>query len=84
MKKRKIYSSYDEIDRDLQILDLERKISYQKMRLMTEHLKDDFNFLNLAKGLFGVKKTNAKPIKTLLTATIIPFLIKKIAGRLVK
>ena len=42
----KKYTSYAEIDRDLEILKLEREIQYKKVQLSVEKIKDDFSASN--------------------------------------
>lgn len=75
--KKKVYSSYDEIDRDLEILDIERKLHYYKVKRSIDDLKEHLTILNLTKGLLGISKENTKPlVKTVFTATL-PFLVKK-------
>jgi hypothetical protein len=51
----KKYTSYAEIDRDLEILKLEREIQYKKVKLSVEKIKDDFspsNSVSFAGKLF--------------------------------
>ena len=49
----KIYSSYAEIDRELQILKLEKEIHLQKMFLSFEKTKDSLSPDNLIIELFN-------------------------------
>ncbi len=78
MKEKKIYSSYDEIDRDLEILKLERKLHYHKVKRSIEDLKDDLTFVNLAQGFFGVSKEDSRPLMKTVFRASVPFLLKKV------
>lgn len=49
MTKRK-YSSYAEIDRDLEILKLEKEIEYQKLLMHIQHTKDSFTPQNMVRN----------------------------------
>lgn len=83
MKKR-VYSSYDEIDRDLEILDVERKLHYYKVKRSVDDLKEHLTFSNLVQGLLGISLENTKPlVKTVFTATL-PFLVRKAFSLFVK
>ncbi|WP_300564989.1 DUF6327 family protein [Flavobacterium sp.] len=71
-----VYSSFEEIDRDLEILKLQKEIDYQKLSLSIEKTVDGLsphsmiqNFL----GGFGGAITQFG----LLQKIVIPFLIKK-------
>lgn len=86
--KKKIYSSYDEIDRDLEILDLERKLHYQKVKLSVEDLKKNLTLPNLAGGLLGISGGNTGdplikrvfPLAKTAFRISLPFLVKKAFG----
>ena len=53
----KKYTSYAEIDRDLEILKLEREIQYKKVQLSVEEIKDDFSPSNSVSFAGKVFKT---------------------------
>ncbi len=51
----KIYSSFEEIDRDLEILELERKIDFEKMKLDVNDVKQSLSPSHIAnKAWHGV------------------------------
>ncbi len=52
----KKYSSYAEIDRDLEILKLEKEISYQKLVLSIQKTKDSITPENIVRGFFDSYK----------------------------
>lgn len=43
----KIYTDFDQIDRDIQILKLERKIAFEKMKLDVEDVKRSLSPSNM-------------------------------------
>lgn len=55
------YKSFEEIDRELEILQVKRELHYQRMMLSGENLKDSLNPLNAFSGL-----SDKKNIKTVL------------------
>ncbi len=76
--EKKVYSSYDEIDRDLEILNLERKLHYYKVKKSVEDLKEHLTFTNVAQGLLGISKDDKIPwVRTVFRFTL-PFLVKKV------
>lgn len=82
--KKKVYSSYDEIERDLEILDLERKLHYHKVVRSIDNFKDNFTFINLVSGFLGISKKNAKPLAKTVIMSSLPFLIRKLMQLFVK
>lgn len=80
MKKKKIYSSYDEINRDLEILDLERKLHYQKVKRSIEGLKENITLPNLAEGFLGISKKETTPLIKTIFRSALPFLMRKALG----
>jgi len=78
--KNKIYSSYDEINRDLEILDLERKLHYLKVAKSIENLGENITIANLADGLLSQNSkhsdNNSLWNKAFKVAT--PLLLKKV------
>lgn len=76
--KKKVYSSYDEIDRDLEVLNLERKLHYYKVKQSVEDLKEHLTFTNVTQGLLGISKDDKIPwVRTVFRFTW-PFLLKKV------
>lgn len=66
----KIYTSFDEIDRDIKVLKLQKEISKEEIKLSYNGLKDDFSFLNV------VSKTAGAVIQKALTFRLLRKLIK--------
>lgn len=73
----KVYTDYDEIDRDLEILALEKEIQFQKMMQSFDKTKDSLSPGNLIGDVPKMALSAiAGPVKTLG----ITFLLKKIFG----
>lgn len=76
--ERKKYTSYAEIDRDLEILDVERKIHYQKLTQSFDNTKESLNPANMIgsvpKMALNVLGGLSGPIKNIG----ISFLLKKL------
>lgn len=80
----KKYSSYAEIDRDLEILKLEKEISYQKLVLSVHRTRDSITPENIINGFLDPYK-EAIPNQLLsiikfLTPYIISFFINRKRG----
>lgn len=72
----KKYSSYAQIDRELEILKVEKEISYQKLVLSVQKTKESFSFLNITSNVVDtVKSTFFSSYGTILRL-VIPFIIK--------
>ena len=77
----KKYSSYSEIDKDLEILKLEKEISYQKLVLSFQNTKDSVTPQNIIKGFLAPYK-EAIPIPILsIFKTAAPFIISYFMNR---
>lgn len=78
MMERKKYSSYAEIDRDLEILKVEREIHYQKLTQSFDNTKDSLNPSNMIpsvpKMALSVLGGLAGPIKSIGAS----FILKKL------
>ncbi len=77
---RKHYSSFEQIDLDLQILRVKREIHYQKINSAFDQLKDEAAPQNLLKstlGSAGSLLTNSSGIQTLLVTSIFKYIIRK-------
>lgn len=71
----KKYSSYAEIERDLEILKLEKEINYQKLVLSFQKTKESITPQNIFSGVFSSYKdyfTNSYPR---ILQSILPFVI---------
>lgn len=76
----KKYSSYAEIDRDLEILKLEKQISYQKIVLSIQKTKEAVTSENIINGFLApYKKSIPNPFRSILQ-TIVPYLISYFLG----
>jgi hypothetical protein len=82
--KKKVYSSYDEIDRDLEILNVERKLHYYKVKRSIDALKDNLTLPNLAMGLLDIPKDTTRPLVKTVFRTTLPFLVKKVFSLFVR
>ena len=70
------YSSYAEIDRDLEILKLEKQIHYQKLVLSIDQTKESLLPSNLVFDLVNYYKSFVSNIYMNLLKFAIPYLIK--------
>ncbi|UFH36255.1 DUF6327 family protein [Flavobacterium acetivorans] len=77
----KKYSSYAQIDRELEILKIEKEISYQKLVLSIQVTKDSFAPKNIARGLLGSFKTSLEGSYGTILNIAIPFILKWITNR---
>ncbi|MBF4472774.1 MULTISPECIES: DUF6327 family protein [Flavobacterium] len=77
----KKYSSYASIDRDLEILKLEKQISYQKLILSIQKTKDSVTPENIIAGFLApYKESFPNPFRSILQ-TIVPYLISYFINR---
>ncbi len=79
MKKQ--YTTYEEVDKELEILRLEREISIRKIGNNAEditHLFSPSNLLQQGLTSFGSSVKNSKGIKTLVVSTVLKFLFNKL------
>lgn len=72
----KKYSSYAEIDRDLEILRIEKELSYQKLINGVQKTKDSLTPQNIVSDIIG-KYSSALPYGAVVS-TAVPFIINKI------
>ncbi|KGO89042.1 DUF6327 family protein [Flavobacterium suncheonense] len=72
----KVYSSYKEIDRDLEILKLQKELDYEKLSLSVEKTVDDVTPGSMLQHVLGNVGTLANKYD-LLQKIIIPFLIRR-------
>jgi len=77
----KKYSSYAAIDSDLEILKLEKEISYQKVVLSFQRAKDSVTPENIVSGfLEPYKETIPNPYRNIIK-TILPYVISLLVNR---
>jgi hypothetical protein len=72
----KIYSSYAQIDRELEILKIEKEISYQKIVFGVQKTKDSLAPKNLVKGIIGNYSPNIPGPYGKIISLLIPFVTK--------
>jgi hypothetical protein len=70
------YTSYSQIDRDLEMLKIEKEISYQKLIFGVKKTKDNLVPQNIVTDLIS-KYSSAIPYGSIVS-TAIPFVINKI------
>lgn len=80
--EQKKYSSYAEIDRDLEVLKLEKEINYQKLVLSFQKTKESITPQNIVGGLFHsykdyFSKSFPKILQSILPIVINWFINKK-------
>jgi hypothetical protein len=71
----KKYSSYADIDRDLEILKLEKEISYNKMVLSFQKTKDSFTPQNIVSGFLEPYKEAIPNTFRIIIKTVFPYVI---------
>lgn len=77
----KKYSSYAEIERDLEILKLEKEISYQRLVLSIQKTKEEITPENIVTGFMEPFKIEIpSSIKTILR-TVLPYIISYLINR---
>ncbi|MFL9830075.1 DUF6327 family protein [Flavobacterium sp. ST-87] len=72
----KKYSSYAQIDNELEILKIEKEISYQKMVLSVQKTKESFTFLNVASNVADAVKSTFFSSSGTILSLMIPIIIK--------
>jgi hypothetical protein len=77
----KKYTSYDEIDRELEILRLEKEINHQKLIFTIKKTKESFTPQNLVSGFLGSYKTLFSSSYGTLLNIAIPYIIKWIVNK---
>jgi hypothetical protein len=80
MENRK-YSSYAAIDRDLEILKLEKQISYQKLVLNIHKTRDAITPENIVAGFLSPYKESIPNPFRIILQTIVPYLISYFSNR---
>ncbi|ABQ04041.1 DUF6327 family protein [Flavobacterium johnsoniae] len=74
MEKKK-YSSYAEIDRDLEILKLEKDINYQKLVLSFQKTKESITTQNIVNGFVSSYTDYFSNSYTSILQSILPYVI---------
>jgi hypothetical protein len=76
MEKPKIYSSFEEIELDLQILKLEREIHAQKIKLNLEKTGQNLRPMNLLQDYIGESNRGLFSIAEQVIKIILQFVVK--------
>ena len=58
-KEEKIYSSYEEVNRDLEIYKLEMQLYREKMKSDFDDVKSELTFKNILAGFFNVRSSTS-------------------------
>ena len=77
----KKYSSYADIDRDLEILKLEKEIHYQKLLLSVQKTKESFEPQNIINSYLGSFKSTISNNHVQILQTALPYIIGWIINR---
>jgi hypothetical protein len=72
----KIYSSYAQIDRQLEILKIEKEISYQKLVFGIQKTKDSLAPKNIVKGMIANYRPNIPGRYGKIISLAIPFVTR--------
>jgi hypothetical protein len=76
--KNKQYTSFEQIDRELEILRIEKEINHQKLLLVVQKTKESLQPLNMVSDLMGSYKASFSNIYTSILEMGIPLIIKLI------
>jgi len=76
MQQTKKYSSYAQIDSELEILKVEKEISYQKLVLSVQKTKESFSVLNIASNVLDTVKSTFFSSSGTTLSLMIPIIIK--------
>jgi hypothetical protein len=79
-KKQKIYSSFEEIELDLQILKVQREIHAQKIKLNLEKTGENLQPMNLLEGYIGESNKSTFSLVEQLVKIILHFALKSFKG----
>lgn len=77
----KKYSSYAQIENELEILKLEKEINYEKLVLSIQKTKGTFTLQNIANGFLGSYKTIFSNTYVTVLKTALPYIISWIIKR---
>jgi hypothetical protein len=72
----KKYSSFEQIEVELEILKLERELSFQKMLWNGQKIKESFTLPNLATGFLGSYKSILSNSYNTVLQNVIPVVIR--------
>lgn len=77
----KKYSSYAQIDNELEILKIEKEISYQKLVLSVQQTKESLSFLNISINVLDTVKSTLFSSYSSVLRFLIPIVIKWIKNK---
>lgn len=77
----KKYSSYAEIERDLEILKLEKELSYQKLILSIQQTKESITPENIVRGFFDSYKNILSDSWVSILKSVVPYIISYFVNR---
>lgn len=75
-KKPKVYSSFEEIELDLQILKVQREIHAQKIKLNLEKTGENLKPINLLEGYIGESNRTTFSLIEQIIKIILQFVVK--------
>ncbi|MCB0819784.1 MAG: hypothetical protein KDC13_04105 [Bacteroidetes bacterium] len=79
METKRIYSSFEEIDRELEILDTERKLKYYRFKRNLEGLKTELSAERITTELFEeIQQRFMGLLKSIFTQRIIVLVIRSL------
>ncbi|MBW3518856.1 DUF6327 family protein [Flavobacterium sp. NKUCC04_CG] len=79
MMKRQ-FNSIEEINRELEILDVQRELEFHRMVQSIDDLKEGFTPFKILKNTFGTVSSllkNSTGVQTFLVTTLLKFIFKK-------
>lgn len=79
MSRKKIYSNFDEIDKDLKILHLRSEIAKEELKLSFYETKEDLMPSKIVRGILGGESTTSLLLK--LLTPVFTFAISKFLNR---
>ncbi|NRT13107.1 DUF6327 family protein [Flavobacterium sp. 14A] len=77
----KIYTSYDQIDRELEILKLEKEVSYQRVVLSFKNTKNSLTPKHIVSNLFSSFKTGLSGSYVQILNSALPLIINWIINK---
>jgi hypothetical protein len=79
--ERKIYNSFEQIEIELEILDIERQINYQKIVLAVQKTKEQFTPKGITRNIFSAIKNVFTGSYSSVYKLAIPLVIKWILNK---
>ncbi|WP_418264462.1 DUF6327 family protein [Flavobacterium faecale] len=79
--EKKIYSSFEQIEVELEILSIEREINHQKIVLALQKTRDQFTPVGFTKNVFSLFKNVLSGSNSTIYKLAIPLIIKWILNK---